>query len=168
MRYESGDVAQTITFAEKLSRYLAKGDVLALTGDLGSGKTTFIRGVARGLGFRGTVNSPTFVILKVYGNKIPVYHFDLYRLRSMKDLEDIGYEDFISDSGVCVIEWAERAGKLLPSSYLAVKMAMRAQKTRSIRLVAHGLRYERLVAAFSKSFASCKNRNRRHLKTATT
>ena len=156
MRYESGDVAQTIAFAEKLSRCLAKGDVIALMGDLGSGKTTFIRGIARGLGFRGTVNSPTFVILKVYENKIPVYHFDLYRLRSMKDLEDIGYEDFISDSGVCVIEWAERAGKLLPSFYLTVKMAIKAQKVRGIRLIAHGSRYERIIARFSKSFASRK------------
>ena len=156
MRYESGDVTQTIAFAKKLSRYLVKGDVIALMGDLGSGKTTFIRGIARGLGFRGAVNSPTFVILKVYENKIPLYHFDLYRLQSMKDLEDIGYEDFISDSGICVIEWAQKARTLLPSFYLAVTMRIRAQNTRSIRLVAQGLRYERLVATFSKSFASSK------------
>lgn len=154
----SRSVAETIAVARKLSRLLEKGDVIGLVGNLGSGKTTFVRGLAHGLGLRCTVNSPSFVLLKIYAKKITLYHFDLYRLRSLKDLEDAGYEDFIGDSGICVIEWADRAKQLLPKGYLKVALGIKGQASRAIRITGYGRRYHRLVRAFSAAIATKKKR----------
>lgn len=140
--------AQTISFAKKLGKILRKRKIIGLYGDLGSGKTTFIKGLAKGLGFSGRVNSPSFVVLKVYSirKRCSLYHFDLYRLNSLKELEDIGYEDFISNCGICVIEWANKAKSLLPKHYLKVKIYIKGENTRLIKLIARGLEYENLIS----------------------
>lgn len=157
IRFVSHSVLQTIEVARKLSHLLKKGDVIGLVGNLGSGKTTFIQGLAQGLGVRHTINSPSFVILKIYPQKTPLHHFDLYRLRSLKDLEDIGYEDFICDSGISVIEWADRAGQLLPKEYLKVTIEIKGKTARAIRFTGYGLRYQRLVRVFSAAFIAKKS-----------
>ena len=159
--FVSHAVSQTIDVARKLSHLLKKGDVIGLVGNLGSGKTTFIQGLARGLGLRCAINSPSFVILKIYTRKITLYHFDLYRVQSLKDLEDIGYEDFICDSGICVIEWANRAKQLLPKEYLKVSIAIKGKTARAIRFAGYGLRYHRLLRVFSGAIAAKKERERR-------
>lgn len=155
LTFLSCSVKETIDFAKKLSRLLKKGDLLGLFGDLGSGKTTFIKGLAQGLGFKNKINSPSFVILKIYKRKISFYHFDLYRLRSLKELEDIGYQDFITDSGICVIEWAQKAKELLPKHYLKIKIKIRGKTAREIKLIAYGIRYGDLIARMKTNPASC-------------
>ena len=149
LNFLSNSAQETIDFAKRLSRLLKKGDVVGLVGNLGSGKTTFIKGLAKGLGFKNRVNSPSFVLLKIYKKRITLYHFDLYRLNSLKDLEDIGYEDFISDSGICVIEWADRARSLLPKNFLEIKMLIKGRNRRMIKIIKHGKRYNYLVKRLS-------------------
>lgn len=140
---------ETIAIAQRLARYLGPGDCVGLIGELGAGKTTFVQGLAQGLGIRCPVRSPSFVILKAYKNKIPLFHFDLYRLSSLKDLEDIGYEDFMGDRGICVIEWADRAKMLLPWQHLEITIvyATGNKQGRSIYLKSCGLRYKSILGA---------------------
>lgn len=110
---------ETIEFAKSFSRGLKPGSVLCLEGQLGSGKTTFIKGLAEGLELKNPeqVKSPTFVLMHVYKAKTPLYHFDCYRLTSEEDLENIGFEDFVNDPhAIICIEWAEKAKGLLPAS----------------------------------------------------
>ena len=109
---------ETIEFAKGVARELKPGTVLCLEGQLGSGKTTFIKGLAEGLGLRNPeqVRSPTFVLMHIYKAKIPLYHFDCYRLDSIEELENIGFEDFVNDpQAIACVEWAEKAGTLIPS-----------------------------------------------------
>lgn len=143
--------AQTIAFSQRLAKFLGKSQVIGFYGNLGSGKTTFIKGLAKGLGFKGRVNSPSFVILKVYStkNKNLLYHFDLYRLNSLKELEDIGYEDFVNNCGICVIEWANKAKNLLPKQHLKIKMEIKGESVRLIKLIGYGPQYENLISKFN-------------------
>lgn len=109
--------AETEQAGETLAPKLAPGTVLALRGDLGAGKTAFTRGLARGLGYRGPVTSPTFTIVNEYeGGRLPLFHFDLYRLESAGELWDIGWEDYLDRGGVCAVEWSERAEELLENA----------------------------------------------------
>ncbi len=103
-------VEDTERFGEEFAATLAAGDVLALTGELGAGKTAFARGLARGLGYAGRVTSPTFAIVGEYlGGRLDMFHFDLYRLGGEDELYDIGWEDYLARGGVCAVEWAQRA-----------------------------------------------------------
>ena len=109
--------AETIAVGEQLGRELAAGDVLVLTGDLGAGKTQLTKGIAAALGCEGDVTSPTFTIEMVYeGGRLPLYHFDLYRLDDPDQLEDIGLYDVLGADGVCVIEWADLIADSLPEN----------------------------------------------------
>lgn len=121
-RIKSSSEKETMEIAAKISRYLAPGDILALRGELGAGKTTFIKGLAKGLGISGEVRSPSFVILNTYSGRIPLYHFDVYRLMEKDDLIQLGYEEYFYGNGVCVIEWAERIEKFLGGDYLDISM----------------------------------------------
>ena len=106
--------AETEHAGEALAAKLTAGTVLALRGGLGAGKTAFTRGLARGLGYSGQVTSPTFTIVNEYeGGRLPLFHFDLYRLSSPDELWDIGWEDYLDRGGVCAVEWSERATELL-------------------------------------------------------
>ena len=97
-------------FAQDFAQRLQAGDVIYLSGTLGAGKTVFTRGLCRGLGYAGRVTSPTFTLVNVYeGGRLPVFHFDLYRLGGAADLEGIGYDEYFDAGGVCVVEWPERA-----------------------------------------------------------
>ncbi|MFA7255428.1 MAG: tRNA (adenosine(37)-N6)-threonylcarbamoyltransferase complex ATPase subunit type 1 TsaE [Candidatus Omnitrophota bacterium] len=109
---------ETIEFAKRFARTLKPGSMLCLEGQLGSGKTTFIKGLAEGLGLKHPeqVKSPTFVLMHVYKAKVPLYHFDCYRLDSTEELENIGFEDFVNDpAAIACVEWAEKAKHLIPS-----------------------------------------------------
>ena len=103
-------VEDTEEFGERFAETLSAGDVLALVGELGAGKTAFCRGLARGLGYEGRVTSPTFAIVGEYlGGRLSMFHFDLYRLEGEDELFDIGWEDYLARGGVCAVEWAQRA-----------------------------------------------------------
>ena len=108
MQYITNSPAETEALGEKLAKILRPGTVIAYTGDLGAGKTAFTRGLARGLGYAEPVTSPTYTIVNEYlGGRLPLFHFDMYRLRSSDDLWDIGWEDYLDRGGICAVEWSE-------------------------------------------------------------
>ena len=108
MQFITNAPEETEALGEKLAKLLRPGTVLAYLGDLGAGKTAFTRGLARGLGCRETVTSPTYTIVNEYlGGRLPLFHFDMYRLTSSDDLWDIGWEDYLDRQGVCAVEWSE-------------------------------------------------------------
>ena len=124
MKYGTDTAAQTEALGAALARRLAPGDVVAFYGDLGAGKTAFVRGMARGLGIRESVTSPTYTVVNEYiSGKLPLFHFDLYRLSGPDDLFDIGWEDYLERGGICAVEWSERAQSLL-SDALRVTIRM--------------------------------------------
>lgn len=108
MEYITNSPAQTEAIGSALGKIIPAGTVIAYRGDLGAGKTAFTRGLARGLGCRELVTSPTYTIVNEYlGGRLPLFHFDMYRLRSSDDLWDIGWEDYLDRNGVCAVEWSE-------------------------------------------------------------
>ena len=108
MQYTTNSTAETEKLGAALAAKLLPGTVIAYRGDLGAGKTAFTRGLARGLGCTDLVTSPTYTIVNEYlGGRLPLFHFDMYRLRSSEDLWDIGWEDYLDRSGICAVEWSE-------------------------------------------------------------
>ena len=108
MEFHSHNEAETEAIGARLAAVLNPGAVVAYLGDLGMGKTAFTRGLAAGLGYKGRVTSPTFAIVNEYeGGRLPLFHFDMYRLNSADDLFDIGWEDYLARGGVCAVEWSE-------------------------------------------------------------
>ncbi len=139
--YLSKSESDTIHLGMKLAGQLKKGDIIGLSGDLGSGKTTLAKGMAKALKVnQHAVNSPTFVLLNVYEGKLPLFHFDLYRLDKPQDILGIGYEDYFYGEGVSVIEWAQKLGPLLPKDYLAVHLVFLNEGARLIQFVPYGKR----------------------------
>ena len=134
---------ETMAFAEKLGSILEKGDVLTLAGDLGAGKTTFTKGLAKGLGITRTVNSPTFTIIKEYKGRLPLYHMDVYRLEDSD--EDLGFEEYFSGEGVCVVEWATFIKEYLPDERLELVISHIGEDEREIQLTPLGDRYEERI-----------------------
>jgi tRNA threonylcarbamoyladenosine biosynthesis protein TsaE len=113
----------TFALGRKIAAKLVAGDVLCLSGDLGAGKTLFVQGLADGLGVRDTVNSPTFTILQVYATgRLPLYHFDLYRLDSPEELSNIGFEEYLDTDGVTAIEWADKFLPAMPEEALGIEL----------------------------------------------
>ncbi len=148
VRILSRSTDQTLRLGEKLGRHLRQGDILCLEGELGSGKTTLIKGIAKGLKIApAKVHSPTFVLMNAYEGKLPLYHFDLYRLEEIHEISSIGYEEFLYGNGIAVIEWAERLGALTPKEYLRVELKHQGENKRSIKLSAVGKKYHEYLGA---------------------
>ena len=139
MLYISKSVEETIDIAAKLAKAFKKGETVALIGDLGAGKTVFTKGIAKGLGVKNAryVNSPTFVIIKEYKGKLPLYHFDLYRIES-PDLLGMGYEEFFYGNGITAVEWSERLEMLLPKDHWHVVLEHAGDNKRAITLTVQG------------------------------
>lgn len=137
MEYCSNSVAETEELGAQLAARLRPGDVVAYTGDLGAGKTAFTRGIARGLGIPERVTSPTFTIVNEYeGGRLPLFHFDLYRLGDPEELFDIGWEDYLARGGVCAVEWSENVAGALEDEPIRVDIRRGAhdgQRVISIR-----------------------------------
>ncbi len=124
MDYISHSEAETEDLGRRLAAVLAPGAVVAFRGGLGMGKTAFTRGLAQGLGYEGRVTSPTFTIVNEYeGGRLPLFHFDMYRLEDAGDLFDIGWEDYLDRGGVCALEWSERVEEALPEDTAVVSFA---------------------------------------------
>ena len=134
MQFLSHSTQETEAIGEELAQKLRGGDVLAFTGSLGMGKTAFTRGLARGLGCRGRVTSPTFTIVNEYGGRTPLFHFDMYRLGSSDELFDIGWEDYLSRGGVCAVEWSENVMDALPEDTVWVRIAREGDTGRCITI----------------------------------
>ncbi len=130
---------ETLALGQSLAKKLKPGDVVCLLGPLGSGKTVLAKGIAKGLGLKkDLVSSPTFTFLNIYEGKVNLYHFDLYRIEKGRELEGLGIEEFLYGQGVCVIEWAERLGELLPENYLEIKVRHKSETSREFVLSAKG------------------------------
>ena len=119
MTFTTHSATETEALGEQLASRLTGGEVIAYTGDLGAGKTAFTRGLARGLGITDRVTSPTFTIVNEYeGGRLPLFHFDMYRLSSSDELYDIGWEDYLARGGVCAVEWSEIVSDALEENEL--------------------------------------------------
>ena len=141
------DLAATETFGRQLGALLFPGAVVALIGQLGAGKTHLTRAVAEGLGVKNpaAVNSPTFVLIQEYPGRVPVYHFDTYRLASAREFAELGVEEYFASDGVCLIEWADKVTETLPPERLTITLHVTGPTSRIIELQAIGERYESVV-----------------------
>jgi tRNA threonylcarbamoyladenosine biosynthesis protein TsaE len=142
--------AQTRRLGRRLALLLQPGDVLALVGDLGAGKTRWIQGVCQGLGVADSVVSPTFTLVNEYHGKWPVYHIDLYRLADAAEALSFGLDDYLYGAGISMIEWADRAVDFLPDDHLTVELYHLEESKRRVVLRPHGARFVGLLAKFKQ------------------
>lgn len=140
--------AATVRAGELLADALAPGDTIVLTGDLGAGKTQLTKGIAAGLGVTGPITSPTFNILLVHEGRLPLYHFDLYRLTRAAELEDIDYFATIEGDGVSVVEWGDRFSEAAPADGLVVALRITGDAERRVEIEPLGPRGVALAAAW--------------------
>ena len=134
MRFLTHTPEETEALGEALGRQLRGGEIVAYYGDLGAGKTAFTRGLARGLDISARVTSPTYTIVNEYlGGRLPLFHFDMYRLSSADDLFDIGWEDYLQRGGVCAVEWSENVQEALENA-VTVRIEKRSDETREITI----------------------------------
>ena len=123
MTYHTDSEEETLALARRLAQDAKPGDVFALNGQLGAGKTVFARGFAQGLGIDAHITSPTFTILQVYEDgRLPFYHFDIYRISDIMELYDVGFEEYLSGQGVSMIEWADMAAAYLPAHTVRISI----------------------------------------------
>lgn len=137
---------ETFALGKRIGETVQQGTIISLTGDLGAGKTVFTQGVAAGLGICEAVNSPTFTIVQIYeGGRLPFYHFDVYRISDVEEMEEIGYEDCFYGEGVCLVEWAELIEELLPAEICRVTIEKCLQKGFDYRrITVEGLEVENI------------------------
>lgn len=131
---DSKSHAETQALGERLGRALVAGDVVALTGDLGAGKTSFVQGLARGLGVRGRVASPSFTIVNEHEGRVPLFHVDFYRLEGASELDHIGFDDYFARGGVVVVEWADRFPEALPAERLDIRIEIVGDDVRRLHV----------------------------------
>jgi len=145
------DAAATLATGERLAQGLVGGMVIALSGELGAGKTTLVRGMLRGLGWQGTVRSPTYTLVEHYSvSSLYFYHFDFYRFGDPGEWDDSGFSDYFSPGAICVIEWPERVAGRLPVTDLAISLEV-CGAGRTLRLAAHTTEGRACLAAFTRN-----------------
>ncbi|MGO9480686.1 MAG: tRNA (adenosine(37)-N6)-threonylcarbamoyltransferase complex ATPase subunit type 1 TsaE [Candidatus Kryptoniota bacterium] len=130
--YISNSAAETIKLGNKFGRQLQPGSLVALYGELGAGKTQFVKGVCEAFDTKEVVNSPTFTIVNEYHGRVPVSHIDLYRMKSIDEILGIGFDEYLESGGVCLVEWAEKLNGLMPAKRYDVKMSVVNETTREI------------------------------------
>lgn len=130
----STSAEETRRFAGEFAHKLRSGDCVLLIGELGAGKTTFVQGLAQGLGITEAVRSPTFVLMRQYHGRMPLYHFDAYRIKGLDELREIGFEDTVRAPGITVIEWGEKAVGLAPSNCWRIHIELLPDQKRRIRI----------------------------------
>lgn len=141
------DLSATQALGQRLGRLLFPGAVVALVGPLGAGKTHLTRAIAEGLGIADSriVTSPTFVLMQEYGARLPIYHFDAYRLRGAGEFDDLGVQEYFEGGGVCLVEWADRVPECLPAEHLRISLSIAGESSRVAELEGRGRRYEELI-----------------------
>jgi tRNA threonylcarbamoyladenosine biosynthesis protein TsaE len=145
--FELPSLAATEGFGHRLAVLLFPGAVIALVGPLGAGKTHLVHAVAEGLGVADSrvVTSPTFVLVQEYQARLPIYHFDAYRLHGDAEFEELGAHEYFEGDGVCLVEWADRVAGCLPAEFLRVRMEVTGETSRRVTLEGVGARYRALV-----------------------
>ena len=148
--FQTKSTSETIRLGKKIGKLLTAGDVVALVGELGAGKTQFIKGLAAGVGMGNPtyISSPSFTLINEYPGKIPFYHVDLFRLAREKDAEDLGLEDYFQGGGITAIEWADKIPSLLPKEMLFIHIAYTGKNKRSLEIIGKGKRYVELISSF--------------------
>lgn len=147
MKIVSGSINNTLSIGKAIARNSRPGDIICLFGELGTGKTVLTKGIALGLGIdKKKVISPSFVLIRQHNQgRHPLYHFDLYRLRTAQEILGLGYEEYLYGEGLSVIEWADRLGELMPEEFLRVDMELLAGAKRLLKFAAFGRRYKQLL-----------------------
>ncbi|MBL7151540.1 MAG: tRNA (adenosine(37)-N6)-threonylcarbamoyltransferase complex ATPase subunit type 1 TsaE [Candidatus Omnitrophica bacterium] len=147
MKVTSHSRQDTIKLGRIIARYLKPEDILCLFGELGAGKTVLVKGIAEGLGIdKKKVVSPSFILLRIHEKaRLPLYHFDLYRMGSPEAIACAGFEEYLCAEGVCVIEWADRMKYLLPQEFLKIELLIKGKNSRLLNLSAFGERYKKLL-----------------------
>ena len=135
-RFISKSESETIGFGRDFAKRLREGSLVALYGDLGAGKTQFVKGVCDGFKVKEVVNSPTFTIVNEYHGTLPVFHIDLYRMKNIQEIMDIGFDEYLESGGICLVEWAEKLEGIIPEERYDVKMAVVDDSTREITIAA--------------------------------
>jgi tRNA threonylcarbamoyladenosine biosynthesis protein TsaE len=148
---EAADLGATECLGRRLAESLFAGAVVALIGPLGAGKTHLVRAVAQGLGIsdRRVVNSPTFVLIQEYTARLPIYHFDAYRLDTPAEFFDLGAHEYFDGRGVCLVEWADRVETCLPAEQLRVTIAITGETSRRFTIEGRGAHYARIVRSLA-------------------
>ena len=144
-KFISKSIEDTLELAENLESEKFPGMIICLNGELGSGKTVFVKGFAQALGIKETITSPTFNLVKEYNGEAKLYHMDVYRLE--KDVESIGLPDYFGKDGVVIIEWADMIEKYLPEERLEIKFTAIDENKRLLKIIPYGQRYEELCEA---------------------
>jgi len=141
------DLEETEQWGRRLGALLFPGAVVALVGQLGAGKTHLTRAIAEGLGVRNpaAVNSPTFVLIQEYPARLPIYHFDAYRLSGPREFQELGTDEYFHGDGVCIVEWADKVDATLPAEHLRIEIHVLNENARRFELTARGERYEALL-----------------------
>jgi len=139
-------VNQTLKLGKRIAGHLKGGEIILLSGSLGTGKTVLAKGIAGGLGInKNNVVSPTFVLLRVYPGKHLLQHFDFYRIKSPKDILALGFPEYLYSDAITLIEWPERLKFLLPNEFLKIKLFFKAKNQRYFKFMAKGPRYKKLL-----------------------
>lgn len=129
----------------RMGKLASSGDIFLLTGNLGAGKTCLTQGIARGLGITEHTQSPSFVLMREFYGRLPLYHIDLYRLDNINEIADLGLDDYLYGNGVCVIEWAEKGLSLLPVEHLMIEIEYLGDTERRLRFMPGNAHYQKLV-----------------------
>jgi tRNA threonylcarbamoyladenosine biosynthesis protein TsaE len=147
MVFQTKSTSETIRIGKNIGSVLLPGDVVALVGELGTGKTQFIKGLAAGVGVGKPtyISSPSFTLINEYAGKVPFYHIDLFRLKSEKETEELGLEEYFQGGGITAIEWADKIPSLLPQEILWIHIRYAGEHTRSFEIIGKGKRYEELI-----------------------
>jgi tRNA threonylcarbamoyladenosine biosynthesis protein TsaE len=157
--FDIQNLAATEAFGRRLGDLLFPGAVIALVGPLGAGKTHLTRAVAEGLGIKNpaAVTSPTFVLIQEYPARLPVYHFDAYRLSGLREFAELGVDEYFQGDGVCLVEWGDKVESTLPTEYLRIEIRVLDADRRRFELTATGARYETLLGQLTSAENSHPN-----------
>lgn len=156
LKYITGSVEETSKIGEKLGRLLDKGNIVCLSGDLGAGKTAFTKGIARGMDVQDYVTSPTYTIINEYEGRLPLYHFDVYRLNDVEEMYELGYEEYFFGDGAVVIEWADIVRDIIPVERLWITILnTKGDDSREIIIEPTGEAYDNIVKGMENNEDTC-------------
>ena len=158
LHFKSSSPEETFRLGRAIGAMAEPGDVILLSGPLGAGKTCLAQGIAKGIGVEESPSSPSYVLVREFKGRMPFYHMDLYRLE-FEEIAELGIEDYLSGKGVCVIEWAEKAGPLMPKERLSVNLSYRGELERGLEVIPEGGRYELISQRISEVIGSLPKDN---------
>ncbi|MDD3706096.1 MAG: tRNA (adenosine(37)-N6)-threonylcarbamoyltransferase complex ATPase subunit type 1 TsaE [Clostridiaceae bacterium] len=146
LKIYTGSPEETVEIGKQLGKLLNSGNIVCLTGDLGAGKTAFTQGIAKGLGVKDYVTSPTYTIINEYEGRVPLYHFDVYRLNDVEEMHELGYEEYFFGDGVVVLEWADSVRDIIPPERLWITILnTKGDNSREILMEPTGEVYQKIV-----------------------